>query len=224
MTPKLETSRPKLVSNLRSRTASSADQNECGMEIPLQQSRPRVMRTRRIKAEKDRSVGVCDNPISNACNINVEIEDSLAVPEKDKLNLEKGGRVDLLTHDGGSMYNTEKKISTETFQENTEEFHTSEDTFGKLIRIENIVFPVRKEKNEKILHSAFRNVNESQKEQGNRGRLSFSEDDDEIVLRRGEHNRKSKDSLIKKCQPEFSDDVCDFVDEYQNIDMLFGDV
>ena len=59
------------VSSIQTTNFNSADQNECGMEIPLQQSRPRVMRTRRIKAEKDRSVGVCDNPISNACNINV---------------------------------------------------------------------------------------------------------------------------------------------------------
>jgi len=225
----MKTSRPKLILNRKARQEDARAKDKFSSEILLEESRPCLVRVKRIKNAFENTEELCissnDEDLPTP-PVSLEFENSNSTVADEK----KGKKLLELSSTDMNISNTNRSIDKEeALLEKVHPCGVSSVTLKKSV-IKKI-FPLESGVNDDvILHSAFRDMKVDQVKntratgasEKHFNKLGFE------TRYKGENggNRNKKSKTIKNSEvtlSEYSDDICDFVDEYQNLDMLFGE-
>jgi len=222
----MKTSRPKLILNRKASQEDARAKDKFSSEILLEESRPCLVRVKRIKNAFENTEEISCNDADLPTPVSLEFENSTVPDEK------KGQKLLELSSTDMNISNTNRIIDKEgALLEKVHPSGVSSVTLAKSV-IKKI-FPLKPGVNDDVIvHSAFRDM---KVDQAKNTRVTGASEKHFNKLgfetrykgeNGGNRNKKSKDSsckTIKNSESEYSDDICDFVDEYQNLDMLFGE-
>jgi len=231
----MKTSRPKLILNRKAlaRKEDVRAKDKFSSEILLEESRPCLVRVKRVKNAFENTEELCissnDEDLPTPVSLEFENSNSTVADEK------KGKKLLELSSTDMNISNTNRIIDKE--EALLEKVHPSGVSSVTLTKsVIKKIFPLNPGVNDDVIvHSAFRDMKVDQVN-NTRATGAFEKHFHKLGFETrykgengGNRNKKCKDSSCKTIMnseltlSEYSDDICDFVDEYQNLDMLFGE-
>jgi len=247
----METSRPKLILNRKGGTEDARSKDKFSSEGLLEESRASLVRSKRNKNAfentEDRCISSKDDEItsfedlSTSVSLGFENSNSTFFDEnKGKIAEVKSVVEDKLLNLSSStdmnIININQNIGKEALLEKADPCGVRSVTSTESL-IKKI-FPMKPGVNDDVMvHSAFRELKVDQVKKTRAIGPSEKHCNKSGFKTRhkgengnwGNRSKKSKDSSCKTIKntestlSECSDDICDFVEEYQNLDMLFGE-
>jgi len=245
----METSRPKLILNRKGGTEDARSNDKLSSEGLLEESRPSLVRSKRNKNAFENTEDRCISSkideitsfedLSTSVSLGFENSNSTFFDE-DKGKIAEVKSVDkflkLSRSKDMNIINTNRNIGKEALLEKADPCAVRSVTSTESL-IKKI-FPLKPGVNDDVMvHSAFRELKVDQVKKTRAIGPSEKHCNKSGFKTRhkgengnwGNRSKKSKDSSCKTIKntestlSECSDDICDFVEEYQNLDMLFGE-
>ena len=233
----METSRPKL-SIIRKESVNSKHDDKFS-EILIQESKPCLVRVKRNKAPientEQRGISSQEDEITSLKILSTSNSKGLEKADNEKI-AQNGSVVEGKKHETVNI--ADKSIINSNQVKDAVPQKTDQSNGVSMTKSTALkkIFPTHSGvKDDVIVHSAFRDLKVDQEariqatgpsrkhgnfKSGSKARYKAENGN----LFRDRKSKVSSCKIIKNCEsiePDCSDEICDFVDEYQNLDMLF---